>query len=54
MTEDSTEEDQYTKAALEIIDLAIKGAQQEGDEPLEAIRRVMKLCEVLNIIEVEV
>ena len=54
MTETSSQEDQYTKAALEIIDLAIIGARQEGDEPLKAIARVMKLCEELNIIEVEV
>ena len=46
MTEISDEEDQYTKAALEFIDLAIVGARQEGDEPLKAIERIMKLSKV--------
>lgn len=54
MTEIPEEEDQYTKAALEFIDLAIVGAIQQEDKPLEAVERVMKLCEVLNIIEAEV
>lgn len=48
------DEDLYTKAAMEIIHLAIIGAREEGDEPLKAIERVMKICEDLNIIEKEV
>ena len=50
----SGDEDLFAKATTEIIHLAIIGAREEGDEPLEAIKRVMSLCEILNIIEKEI